>query len=135
MLLDLVNQISSKRKVKRYFEHPSLSTLRTSWGRPESTSQGCPLNVTLRRPLDVISGRPQDVRLRRLWDVRSRRPRDGQIGSLGNVLGSLEGDVPGRSWGPIFAGWVMLTDSLFSCTRLQKNTNIWCNTYTNLPLA
>ena len=67
-----------------------------SWGRPESTSQGRPLNVRLRRPLDVISGRPQNVRL--------GRPRDGQIGSLGDVLGTLEG----MSWGPIFAGWALL---------------------------
>ena len=73
MLLDLVNQISSERKVKRYFGHPSLRTLRTSWGRSESTSQGCPLNVRLRCP--------QDVRLRRL--------RDCQIGSLGDVQGDF----------------------------------------------
>ena len=105
MLLDLVNQISSERTVERYFGHPSLSALRTSWGRPESTSQGRPLDVRLRRPIDVISGRPQDVRLRRARDVRLRRPRDGQIGSLGDVLGTLEGDVPRRSWGQIFAGW------------------------------
>ena len=57
------------------------------------------MNVRLRRSLDVISGRPQDVRLGRPRDVRSERSRDGQIGSLGNVLGT--------SWGPIFAGWAM----------------------------
>ena len=38
-------------------------------------------------------------------DVRSGRPRDGQIESLGDVLGTLEGDVLGTSWGPIFASW------------------------------
>ena len=58
---------------------------------------GYPLDVRLRSPMDVISGRPQDV--------RSRRPRDGQIGSLEDVLGTLEGDVLRTSWGPIFAGW------------------------------
>ena len=45
----------------------------------------------------MISGRLQDVRLGRPWD--------GQIGSLGDVLGTLKGDVLGTSWGPIFAGW------------------------------
>ena len=35
--------------------------------------------------------------MERLWN--------GQIGSLGDVLGRLEGDVLGTSWGPIFAGW------------------------------
>ena len=44
-----------------------------------------------------MSGRPQDVRLERL--------RDSQIGPLGDVLGTLEGDVLRTSWGPIFAGW------------------------------
>ena len=57
-----------------------------SWGRLKSTSQGRPLNVRLGRPLDVISGRPQDV--------RSGRPRYGQIGSLGDVLGTLVGGRP-----------------------------------------
>ena len=46
--------------------------------------------------MDVISERPQDV--------RSGRPRDGKIGSLGDVLGTLEGN----SWGLIFAGWALL---------------------------
>ena len=117
----MVSRISSERKVTKnagtskfeYSEDPLGDVLRTSWGRPESTSQGRPLNVRLRRPLDVISGRPQDVRLGRPLDVisgrpqdvRLGRPRDGQIGSLGDVLGMLEGDVLGTSWGPIFAGW------------------------------
>ena len=65
------------------------------------------MNVRLRRPLDVISGRPQDVRLGRPRDVRSGRRRDGQIGSLWDVLETLDGDVLGTSWGPIFAGWEM----------------------------
>ena len=54
------------------------NVLRTSWGPPKSTSQGRPLDVRSRRPLDVIS----------------RHPRNGQIGSLGNVLGTLEGERP-----------------------------------------
>ena len=41
------------------------------------------MNVRLGLLLDVISGCPHDVRL--------GRPRDGQIGSLGDVLGTLEG--------------------------------------------
>ena len=96
-----------KEKFKKILDiqGPLGDVLRTSWGRPESTSQERPLNVRLRRPMDVISGRPQDVRLRRARDVRLRRPRDGQIGSLGDVLGTLEGDVPRRLWEQIFAGW------------------------------
>ena len=50
------------------------------------------MSVRLARPLDVISGLPQD----------------GQIRSLGDALGMLEGDVLGTSWGPIFAGWVTI---------------------------
>ena len=68
-----------------------------SWGRPESTSQGRSLNVRLGCPLEVISGGLQDIR----W----RRPRDGQIESSGDVLETLEGDVLGTSWGPIFVSW------------------------------
>ena len=52
-----------------------MKILRTSWGCPESTSQGRFLDVRLGRPLDVISRRPQGVRL--------GRSRDGQIGHLG----------------------------------------------------
>ena len=83
---------------KTCFEGPLAEVLRMSWGRPESTSQGRPVDVRLGRPLDVITGRPQDV--------RSGRPWAGQIGSLGDVLGTLQGNVLGASWRPIFAGWV-----------------------------
>ena len=101
----MVNRISSKRKVKFFFgtskceysEGPLRDVLRMSWGHPESTSQGRSLNVRLRRPLDDRLGRP--------WDVRLGRPRDDQIGYLGDVLGTLERNVPRTSWGPIFAGW------------------------------
>ena len=68
-------------------------------GSPESTSQGCSLNVILGRSLDVILGRPQDVRLRRNQDVRSGRPHDGEKRSLEDVLVAFEGDVFGTSWG------------------------------------
>ena len=44
------------------------------------------------RPLDIILGRPQDVISKRPRDVTSRRPLNGRIGSLGDVLGTLEGD-------------------------------------------
>ena len=100
MLLDLVNRISSERKVQtskfEYSLGPLGDGLRTSWGCPESTSQGRPLSVGLRRPLDVISGRPQDVGLGRPRDVRLGCPRHGQTGSLGDVLGTLEGTSSGR---------------------------------------
>ena len=99
--IDLVIQISSERNVKKKFETsqferfegPVGDVLRTSWRRPESISQGRPLKATL--------GRPQGIRL--------ERPRDGQIGSLEDVLGTLEWDVLGTPWGPIFAGWVIST--------------------------
>ena len=78
--MDLVSRKSSERKVAKiagtskfeYSEDLLGDVLRTSWGHPESTYEGRPLNVRLRRPVDVISGRPQDVRL--------GHPRDGQIG-------------------------------------------------------
>ena len=100
----MINQICSERKAKRNlgtsnrWPHVVPKTcvqggledvLRTSWGRPESTSLVRPLDVRLGRPLDVISKRPQDVSLGRL--------RDGQIVSLGDVLGTLEGDVLGTN--------------------------------------
>ena len=37
-------------------------------------------------------------------DVRLGRPLDSQIGSLGDVLVKLEGDILETSWGPIFGG-------------------------------
>ena len=102
MLLDLVNWISSERKIKikfgtskfECFEGHLGDVLRKSWERPESVSQGRPLNVRLGRPLDVISGH--------LQNVRSGRPRDGQVGSLGDVLVTLEGDVLRTPWEPNF---------------------------------
>ena len=56
------------------------------------------MNVRLRGPLDVISGR--------VLDVRWVHPLDDQVGSLGEVLRTLEEEVLGTSWGPIFAVWV-----------------------------
>ena len=111
----MVNGVSSERKVKinfgtsrwwpqivpkTCFKDPLGDVLRASWGRPESTYKGHSLNVRLRRPLDVISRLPQGIRL--------GRPRDSQIGSLGDVLGTLEGDVLVTSWRLISAGWEVL---------------------------
>ena len=62
-------------------------------------SLGRPLDVRLGRPVDVISRRPQDVQLGRPRGVSSGRPRDCQIGPLGDVLGTLDGDVLGMSSG------------------------------------
>ena len=42
-----------------YSEDPLGDALRTSWGCPESISQGRPLNVRFGRPLDGISLHPQ----------------------------------------------------------------------------
>ena len=114
MLLDrLVNRISSERKFRKnagtskleYSGDPLGDVLRTSWGHPESTSQERPLNVRLARPQDVTLVRPQDV--------RSRRPRDSQIGSLGNVLGTWEGDVLRTNICRLGSG------SLFKDTKMQ----------------
>ena len=96
--------------------HHSDVFSRSSRGRPQNvlgTFQinlpGTSLGRQIRTSLDVISRRPQDVRLGRPGGVSSGRPRDGQIGSLGDVLITLDGDVLGMSWGPIFAGWAVLT--------------------------
>ena len=89
------------------FEDPLGDVLKTSWGRPKSTSQERPLNVRLRRPLDFIPGRPQDVRSGHPRDVRLGHHQNGQTGSLGDVLGKLEEDALGTSWGTIFADWVI----------------------------
>ena len=80
----MVNQISSEREVKKnvgtskfeYSEDSLGDVLRMSWGRPESTSKGRPLNVRLGRTLDVISGRPRDGQIESLGDVGGGRPRD-----------------------------------------------------------
>ena len=58
-------------------------------------------------------GRPLDVITRRSQDVRSGRLRDGQIGSLEDVLGMLERDILGTSWGPTFTSWEKRMDTLF----------------------
>ena len=94
---------------KDVFQRSSRGRPENVLGTSESTSQGRSLDVRLGRPLDVILGRPQGVRL--------ERPRDGQIGYLGNVLATLEADVLGTSWGPIFAGWVdtFVSDLLILC--------------------
>ena len=47
----------------------------------------------------------QDVRLGRPRDVSLGHCQAGQIGSLEDVLGTLEWDVIRTSWGRIFAGW------------------------------
>ena len=101
--IDLVNRISSERKVKK----KKKIVLTTSWGLPELTSKGHPLSVRSGCPLDVILRLPHEVRLGLPRDFRSRRPWDSQIGSLENALGTLEVDVPGKSQGPIFASRVM----------------------------
>ena len=73
----------------------------TSLRRPLRVLEGC--------PLDVGSGCPWDVKSRRPRDIRSGRPQDGQIGCLGNVMETLDGEVLGTYWGPIFAGWELIS--------------------------
>ena len=118
MLLDLVNRISSEKKVKKkiqtsnfkFSQGPPENVLRTSWGRPESTSQGRPLNVRLRRSLDVISVRPQDVRLGHPhdvgssdWDVPGTVKQDLQGTSCGRWRGTSSGR-PGDQYLPAVLG-------------------------------
>ena len=123
----MVNRISSERKVKRNvgtfkcecFEGLLGELLRTSWGRPESTSQGRLLNARLGCPLDVISGRPQDVRSGRSRDVRSGRPQDDQIGSLGDLLGTLVGTLVGDVLGTIIC-WLSLISKNQAMNLMQN---------------
>ena len=86
----------------------------TSLGRLIKTFPG----PHFRTSQDVGSGLSRDVRL--------GRPLNGQIGSLGDVLGALEGDVLGTSRGPIFDGWAQV------CPR-RKNPVRWkrINTHTH----
>ena len=70
--------------------------------------------------MDGRLGRPQDLGSGRPQDVSSGRPRDGQIGSLGDVLGMLEGEVLRTSWGPIFAGWELKINNLVTAFDSKK---------------
>ena len=62
--------------------------------------------------LDIILGRPQDV--------RSGHPQEGQIGSLEDVLGMLEGDVLGMvlgtniCWLEMFLAFQMMTLTVYN---------------------
>ena len=93
---------------KTCFQGRLGDSLRTSWAGLESTFQESPLDVRLGRPLNVISRQPQDLRLGNPCDIRLGRSWDGPIGSLRDVLRTLEGGVLGTSWGTIFAGWVVM---------------------------
>ena len=102
MLLDLVNRIRSERKV---LDIQVWVLSRSSRGRPESTSQGRPLNVRL------------------------RRPRDGQIGSLGDVLGTLEGDVLGTNICRLGCHWNLQFFNCFSFHYKRSFNKNWFNCY------
>ena len=85
--IDLVDRISSERNIKKIWDiqiwvlwSPLGDVLRTFCRRPKSTSCWCPLNFRLWCPLNFV--------FRRLLDVRSGRPWDGQIGSLGDIVGT-----------------------------------------------
>ena len=104
---------------KTCFQGPLGDVLRTSLGHPETTSQGHLLDVRLERPLNLRLGCSLDVISRRSQDDRLERPQDGQIGSLGDALETLEGDVLRTSWGPIFAGWDVSIKSI-DCILLSS---------------
>ena len=97
----MVNRISWQKKVKRNLgtsnRRPHIVFWRSSKGRLRPSF--------MERLWEVNLGRPHIVRLGRPQDVRSGHPCDDQISSLGDVLGKLQGEVLGTSWGPTFAGW------------------------------
>ena len=79
------------------------NVLETSRINLPGTSLGCQIKTSPRCYFEL----PQGISL--------GRPRDGQIGSLGDVLGTLEKGVLGTSWGPKIVGWVIIiTRHLFS---------------------
>ena len=80
-----------------------------SWGRPESTSREHTLDVSLKRLLNVISERPQDF--------RSERLQDGQIGSLCDILGTLQGDVLGTN-----ICWLECNNNVFKVSNITANS-------------
>ena len=119
MLLDRFGQSNKfwKKSYKKYWNIQVWVLWRSSKGRSENvlgTSRINLLRKSLERQIRTSPGHhfrtPQDIILGRSRDIRSGCPRDGQIGSLGDVLGTLEGDVFGTSWWPIFAGWVTSAD-------------------------
>ena len=78
---------SKFRDIQQMTAHRRLGdVLRTSWVRPETTSQGCPLDVRLGRLLVVISRYPEDLRSRRQfgtspgWSNRIFRGRPWEVG-------------------------------------------------------
>ena len=92
MLLDRFGQSNKlRRKSENKFSDIQGDILRTSWGRPESTSQRRPLNVKLGRPMTLF----QTFRGRQVGTSPER-----QIGrSLGwsnRISRELLGDVGGR---------------------------------------
>ena len=77
--------------------------MRTSWGRSEQPRRDVP--------------RTSDC------DVPWTSDRDGQIGSLGDVLRTLEGNVLRTSWGPIFGCWVHCPSNRY-IKKLQSSINV-----------
>ena len=77
-----------------YFERLPGDVLRMSWERPKSTS----IRTYLERQIRTSSGchfRTSLGRFLHPWDI--------QTGSSDDVLGTLEVDVFGTYWGPMFA--------------------------------
>ena len=99
MLLDLVNRISSERRVKKS-RHPSLGTLKV-------LSAQVPLGDVLRTSRINLPGMFLERQIKTSPRRHFRTSRGRQIGTspgrssriLGDVLGMLEGDVLGTSWG------------------------------------
>ena len=100
----LVNRINSERKVKQNLDIKVWVLWRSSRGHPENVLGTSQINFP-----GKSHGRHFRTSPGHQFGTSPERQtgtfRDGQIESLGDVLGMLERDVLGTSWGPIFADW------------------------------
>ena len=82
------NQISSERKVKKHFRHPSLSTLKVLYRTSRINLPRTSFERQIRRPLDVISGHQIGTSPGRSNRIFSERPGDVGEGRTRDVLGT-----------------------------------------------
>ena len=62
-------------------------------------------------------------------DARLGRPQD--VRSIPYGTFTLEGDVLGRPWGPIFVGWVGSVEKRFSINFIKANTKLCLSLHCN----
>ena len=118
MLLDRFGQSNKfwKKSSKKSWDLQVWVFWRSSRGHPENVLGTSRINLpgtSLQRQIRTSTGchfrMSPGRQMRRPRDVRLGSPWDGQMGSLREALGMLEGDDLRTSWGPIFAGWVVST--------------------------